>query len=420
MIPNYLLENILRKTKDKAIVKQIIISQEFIQSRKTMRVLRRKGLLPVTEPTHNETISVYDNLNNWDYVNTNLIERFTEIHTHEAKKYPTTEVTRLVDAVYDMFHDIYGRESFDNRNNPVRAYINFGVEYDNAFWDGLYLAFGNGDGEYFRTFLIPDVIAHEFGHAVQDYENAFIYMGQAGALNEHLSDVFGITFDQIYKKTDVNTSKWLIGEGIWTDKVKGVALRSMKDPGTAYDDPIMGTDPQPAHMDDYMDLPLDDDNDNGGVHINSGIPNKAFYLANLAMGGRIHENGVGKAWYNTALKSSGLGTNPTFQQFAEATVKNAESRLVANAIRDAWLTVGIHTADLPPIEPPVPPIEPPVEPPVEPPNPPVEPPEPPVEPPTEPPVDPPVDPTPVEPSENPLLTFLRAVWALIRRLFGLQ
>jgi len=137
---------------------------------------------------------------------------------------------------------------------------------------------------------------------------------------------------------------WLIGAGLFTPQVKGVALRSMKAPGTAYDDPQLGKDPQPATMAGYVETT----DDNGGVHINSGIPNHAFYLAATAIGGNAWEK-AGQVWYDT-LTGSGIAADCDFATFAGLTVAAAEARYAAGspeatAVRDAWVQVGVLGAD---------------------------------------------------------------------------
>ncbi len=96
-----------------------------------------------------------------------------------------------------------------------------------------------------------------------------------------MSDVFGSLVKQYQLQQTAGEADWLIGQGLLTENVKGIALRSMKAPGTAYDDPVLGKDPQPAHMKDYVNTV----SDNGGVHINSGIPNHAFYVVATELGG---------------------------------------------------------------------------------------------------------------------------------------
>lgn len=165
------------------------------------------------------------------------------------------------------------------------------------------------------------------------------YYGQSGALNEHLSDVFGIMLKQKVEKETVDVADWLIGEGCILPGVNGVALRSMKAPGTAYDDPRIGRDRQPNHMKDFVVIA----EDIGGVHIYSGIPNRAFFLVALAFGGNSWEK-AGKIWWAT-VNSRRIPPACTFLQFADVTVDIAESLYheeEAKIVRGAWNTVGVQ------------------------------------------------------------------------------
>ncbi len=244
-------------------------------------------------------------------------------------------------ATFDFYHQVYERNSIDDEGLPLIATVHFGQDYDNAFWNGQQMVFGDGDGDLFQRFTISvDVIGHELTHGVTADESKLEYNGQSGALNESMSDVFGIMIKQYLKKQTAAQSDWLIGEGLLSPKVKGVALRSMKDPGTAFDDPQLGKDPQPGNMKDYVQTM----EDNGGVHINSGIPNKAFYLAATKIGGNAWEK-AGAIWYATQ-RDHGMRPNITFQRFAALTLSNAQ-RLYgakgkeADAVREAWNEVGI-------------------------------------------------------------------------------
>src|SRR5262249_39806011 len=143
------------------------------------------------------------------------------------------------------------------------------------------------------------------------------YHKQSGALNESVSDVFGSLVKQWSLGQDAATADWLIGPEIFTPGTAGDALRSMKAPGEAYDSPIFGKDPQPGHMDGFRVLPDTRAGDNGGVHINSGIPNHAFYLAATAIGGNAWD-AAGHIWYETLTKN--CGPQAEFQDFADATV----------------------------------------------------------------------------------------------------
>src|SRR5258705_701935 len=155
------------------------------------------------------------------------------------------------------------------------------------------MLYGDGDGRIFNRFTkVLDVIGHELTHGVTQYTAALDYHDQSGALNEHFSDVFGILVKQYSLKQTAKKADWLIGAGIFTQRVHGAAIRSMKAPGTAYDDPTLGRDPQPAHMKNYVKS----HDDSGGVHVNSGIPNHVFYLVATALGGNAWEV-AGKIWY---------------------------------------------------------------------------------------------------------------------------
>ncbi|KAH7367465.1 hypothetical protein B0T11DRAFT_53886 [Plectosphaerella cucumerina] len=165
--------------------------------------------------------------------------------------------------------------------------VHFGKEYENAYWDPRRRQFVFGDGgEFLGNFTSAvDVIGHELTHGVTEHVCPLAYMGMSGALNEHISDVFGIMAKQIEEDETAEKADWLIGEACIMPGVKGTALRSMKAPGTAYDDPRFGKDPQPDHFDDYVPM----FEDMGGVHIYSGIPNKAFWLVATKLGGYTWE-----------------------------------------------------------------------------------------------------------------------------------
>ena len=195
----------------------------------------------------------------------------------------TKEAFDGANATYDMYYDVYGRNSIDDKGMSLISTVHFDVNYDNAFWDGRQMVYGDGDGELFNRFTIAiDVIGHELTHGVTEYEAGLVYYDQPGALNESMSDVFGSLVKQRTLNQTATEADWIVGEGLFTSKVNGTGIRSMKAPGTAYDDPVLGKDPQPAHMKQYVKLPRWDDN--GGVHVNSGIPNRAFYLAAVEMG----------------------------------------------------------------------------------------------------------------------------------------
>lgn len=248
-------------------------------------------------------------------------------------------------ATWELYHQAFSRSSLDDAGMELIATVHYGQDFQNAFWDGEQMIFGDGDGVYFQSFTnAVDVIGHELTHGVVQYTAGLIYVAQPGALHESIADCFGAMVKQRLHGQSAEEADWLIGEGLFTDRVQGVALRSMKAPGTAYDDPVLGKDPQPASMADYADLPHDEENDNGGVHVNSGIPNRAFYLAATGIGGASWE-GAGQLWYD-ALTSSGLPKDADFATFAAATLKAATARhgdesAQRAAVEEAWRAVGV-------------------------------------------------------------------------------
>ncbi len=197
-------------------------------------------------------------------------------------------------ATWQLYSQAFARNSLDGKGLPLLASVHYAHDYDNAYWDGDQMVFGDGDGKIFGRFTGSiDVIGHELTHGVTDYTAGLRYQGQSGALNESISDVFGILVKQKVLGQSADQADWLIGADLLLPGVDGVALRSMKAPGTAYDDPVLGKDPQPAQMADYLTTSAD----NGGVHLNSGIPNKAFYLVAAAIGGNAWES-AGRIWYS--------------------------------------------------------------------------------------------------------------------------
>lgn len=249
-------------------------------------------------------------------------------------------------ATYDLFKDEYARDSIDNKGLRLDSTVHYQKGYDNAFWNGKQMVYGDGDEDLpvedrlFNRFTIAiDIIGHELAHGVTQYEGGLAYFGQSGALNESFSDVFGSLVKQRSLNQPASAADWIIGGGLLTPNVNGVGIRSMKAPGTAYDDPVLGKDPQPAHMNDYQNV----DYDNGGVHINSGIPNHAFYVTALEIGGFAWSK-AGHIWYVTLRDK--LGSTATFQEAANQTYAAASElfgtgSLEQNAVKNGWAAVGI-------------------------------------------------------------------------------
>jgi Zn-dependent metalloprotease len=245
-------------------------------------------------------------------------------------------------ATFDFYLQIFNRNSIDDSGMKMDATVHFDRDYNNAYWNSVQMVFGDGDGRIFNRFTIAlDVIGHELTHGVTEDEAQLQYFNQSGALNESMSDVFGSLIKQFVKQQTADTADWLIGEGLLAPAIHGVALRSMKDPGSAFDDPLLGKDPQPKHMDHYNNT----FSDNGGVHINSGIPNHAFYQVATRLGGFAWEK-AGRSWYDTLLDQN-LKPNADFLSFAKITYAVAGRLYAANgpecqAVKDGWATVGIN------------------------------------------------------------------------------
>jgi len=260
-------------------------------------------------------------------------------------------------ATWDLYKNIYGRNSIDNNGMRLDSNVHYRVGYDNAFWDGKQMVYGDGDenlpeaDRIFNRFTIAiDVIGHELTHGVTQFEAKLVYSQQPGALNESMSDVFGSLVKQFQKNQSATDADWVIGEGLLTSNVNGVGIRSMKAPGTAYNDPVLGKDPQPAHMKDYVNTI----SDNGGVHINSGIPNHAFYVTAVELGGYAWEK-AGQIWYITLRDKLSSGSN--FQNCADLTYATAADlfgagSLEQQAVKKGWDAVGITVGSGTPTPPP--------------------------------------------------------------------
>ena len=249
-------------------------------------------------------------------------------------------------ATYSLFSEIFNRDSIDGNGLRLDSTVHYRTGYDNAFWNGRQMVYGDGDEDLpesqrlFNRFTIAvDIIGHELAHGVTQHTANLIYQGQSGALNESMSDVFGALVKQRLLGQAPAAADWIIGEGLFTANVSGVGIRSMKEPGTAYNDPVLGKDPQPGHMRDYVQT----QSDNGGVHINSGIPNRAFYVTAMNLGGFAWEK-AGQIWYVT-LKSK-LSDSANFATAAAKTYEAArdlygQGSLEQQAVRAGWAEVGI-------------------------------------------------------------------------------
>ena len=241
-------------------------------------------------------------------------------------------------AFYDFFAAIFGRDSIDGRGQPLELVVHYEKNFTNTFWIGGEdrLVAGDGDGEQFvRPTKAVELIARGLSFGVVNHDARLLYQGQSGALVDSLSCVFGVLVKQHKLGQAVEQADWLLGADALGPKSSLRAFTSMAAPGTAYDG-----DPQPAHMKDYVKT----EQDQGGIHINSGIPNHAFYRVATALGGFAWER-AGRVWYE-AMRDPGVSGKAGFRRFARATVEAAarlygESSEEVEGVRTGWGAVGV-------------------------------------------------------------------------------
>jgi len=343
MIPPYILDEIAQK----GTAKQRAAALRTKAVDNTFRALRLSGQVGRRAPQQNIASAALQNLQKRRSIySTNGTQELPGTLLRAEGQGPTGDsaVDEAYDglgATFDFFAEIFDRNSIDDSGMALDATVHFGQDYNNAFWNSVQMVFGDGDGQIFQRFTIAlDVIGHELSHGVTEDEAQLQYFNQSGALNESMSDVFGSLIKQFVKSQTVEQADWLIGEGLFAAGINGVALRSMKDPGSAFDDALLGKDPQPKHMNDFVHT----FEDNGGVHINSGIPNHAFYQTATRIGGYAWEH-AGRIWYDS-LRDSRVKPNCGFRRFARIT-HDIAGRLYGltspqrQAVSEGWAAVGI-------------------------------------------------------------------------------
>jgi Zn-dependent metalloprotease len=249
-------------------------------------------------------------------------------------------------ATFAFFAHAFGRNSIDGHGMTIESTVHYGTRFENALWNGRQMVYGDGDGRIFHRFTASvDVIAHELTHGVTQFSAALGYTGQTGALNEHLSDAFGIMVKQYVLRQTAHQSDWTIGTELFGPDVNARGVRSMANPGSAYDDQFLGRDPQPSHMRDYVTTA----DDHGGVHVNSGILNHAFYIAAIVIGGKTWRV-LGRIWYVVLTRY--LRPEADFYDFVRATVHVAgelygKGSRIQRILIGAWGDVGLDVPDAP-------------------------------------------------------------------------
>jgi Zn-dependent metalloprotease len=344
IIPPHIAERILENGtpgQKKKIGEYIRIAGQIRGQRQQLAELTTRGLAAEGEKKR----LVYD-AGNGSELPGNLLRREGDAPTGDAA---ADEAYDGSGATYDLYAEVFGRNSIDKQGMDLISTVHFLEGYDNAFWNGEQMVYGDGDEDLpeqerlFNRFTSAiDIIGHELTHGVTQHEANLVYRNQPGALNESFSDVFGSLVKQRVNNQTAEEADWLIGEGLFTENVDAEGIRSMKAPGTAYDDPLLGRDPQPGHMSNYVDTT----SDNGGVHINSGIPNKAFYAVAVNLGGYAWEK-AGQIWYRTLCEE--LDQSSDFQAAANLSFKVAGDLYGKNseeqkAVYTGWQSVGIVPA----------------------------------------------------------------------------
>ncbi|WP_048065431.1 M4 family metallopeptidase [Methanosarcina acetivorans] len=332
-IPPYVLDNMAKAGIEEA--KSTILQSQYFREKRTetsKKMGMEAGLPKAVVPVGRAYVQVYDSENTTTFQKT--------LKRDQGGNSSPTGI-ESVDLTYDyvskdrdfLKEKVINRNSLDNNGMDLICNVHFGVKYNNAFWDGEQITLGDGDGIIFTNFSKSlDVIAHELGHGVVQFTADFEYHGQSGALNEHFADVFGTVITQWVENQTSDKADWLIGDEIMGPELYGEALRSMSEPGTAYDNSILGKDPQPAHMKDIYT----GTGDNGGVHINSGIMNKAFYLTAIEIG----TDQAALIWYN-ALQN--LWPTAIFKEAVGEIVKAARILAKNNKV-DKDATQRVRTA----------------------------------------------------------------------------
>lgn len=254
--------------------------------------------------------------------------------------------------VYDFFATNFSRDAIDGNGSTMNIIINFKENFNNAFWNGQFMVFGNGDGQAFGNLAASlDVTAHEMSHGVIERTANLVYENQPGALNESFSDVFGVLCDFWVKGENGN---WLLGEEVTTPLIAGDALRNMEDPGAAN---VAFNGQQPTKMSEFRTLPNTEQGDNGGVHINSGIPNRAFFL--FATNPAVGRDKAGAVYYRAL--TTYLSRNSQFIDCRLGVIKAAEDihgagSAEATAAAQAFDTVEVFDGNNTPPPPVIPPV----------------------------------------------------------------
>jgi len=338
IIPKYVKEALVKQglmnkvVVDKALKMDASIRRERKKNIASLMSSNLTGAAKKTKKIANRTV--------YNCQNTESLAKNHELRGEKDKKDVKDSDANLSFLYAGVIRDYYAknlnRNSLDDKGLDLDLFIHYSKGYNNAFWDGKEMVFGDGDGHIFKHLTSGiDVIGHELTHGVVQYTAALTNSEFPGTINEHIADVFGTVIKQDYKKQNAKNADWLIGDDVILPSFPGVALRSMKAPGTAFKG-----DPQPANMKNYKPW-------NNDPHLNNGIPNRAFYLVaagvNKIKG--LDTRLAGLLWYTALLN---LKSTANFKDLYQ-TIKNAGASLTATKkipdssklIDAAFKTVGI-------------------------------------------------------------------------------
>jgi Zn-dependent metalloprotease len=344
IIPPYINEH-LAKSADPATRARAVANLKAGAAMRALRVMSQAmpSLMVSAAPTKKKTRQVFD-AKKTDELPGKLVR--SEGQPKVADKAVNQAFDHSGDT-YDFYDTVFSRNSLDDKGMTLVSTVHVGevddtgklVPMNNAFWNGEQMAYGDGDNIIFQAFTASlDVVGHELTHGVESFTSNLEYRNQSGALNEHFADVFGVLVRQWKNGETALKASWLVGEEVLVPAPTRRAIRDMENPGTAYaKDPDLGDDPQPAHMSKLFTGPFD----RGGVHINSGIPNRAFALFAKALKGNAWDV-AGRIWYRTMLQ---LTTTSQFIDCAKLSVQVAGGpdfgAAAKKALKAAWKTVGI-------------------------------------------------------------------------------
>lgn len=323
MIPDYVYKDLLKTAKDPLVIKKIKnaikMSKEFRKQRSKLVGNSNGKCERFTYTMGNKTEGLPGVL-----VRSDMEPPVPDREVNESHEWSGV--------VLDFYTVVLGLNSLDNQGVDIVSSCHYDKDYDNAFWNGEQMVYGDGD------LFLPltrdlTVAAHEMGHGrIQNTAN-LVYWFEPGALNEHFADVFGVVTKQWHSNQNIDSASWLVGEDIVSPKFPGKAIRSFKNE-KAYDG-----DPQPKHQKDRNWFMFED---NFGVHVLSGIPNRAFYefCKILSNTGKCYHSWEAPLtiWYNTLLR---LGRFSMFSDLKKISLEEASSLGLERELTIAFQIVGL-------------------------------------------------------------------------------